>query len=117
MSFLTPTGVLPLYRNIDALEKTLNVLGYVPILGTFTGTGGRGVLAAAEIVSGIALAVLYVISFANPLAPFYGQTAVLFLSHGFLNGFRANIEMHPMQSLIFCLPFDFFVGRMFTYPI
>lgn len=118
MSFLTPIGILPLYRNIDMLEKGFNVVGYVPIIGSLSGMVARRTLAIAEVVAGLTLAFFYAfMSFGNPLSVFYGQTAMIFLKHGILNALRSQIEIKPMASLFICFPFDFFLGRVFPYPI
>jgi hypothetical protein len=116
MSFLTPSGITAVYHNLEALESKLNLLGYIPFIGSISGKWGRGTLATAQAVTGFAIGCFYLFSFANPLASFYGSVAVVMIKHSILNTIRGSIEVSPFTPLIVLLPIDILFGRVFPYP-
>lgn len=68
--------------------RTLDPMGYIPILSTVTGTF-RAILGVAEIVSAVAL-----------LAFMQFDTAFTFFAHGVANLARASVEVIPLINLI-----------------
>jgi hypothetical protein len=93
------------FNKLNVGEKCLNILGYIPFVGTFS-SYGRGCLAGAELTAGVALLIFANFAIAAP-----------FLLHGVLNGIRVVFERVPGVSLVTCLPYDLFFGRCFPYPV
>ncbi|KIC73934.1 Uncharacterized protein PRO82_001772 [Candidatus Protochlamydia amoebophila] len=92
---------------LELVEKTLNVAGYIPGIGTVSAYV-RGGLASIEAVSGIGLTIIGFIanSQGNPASSIYLTTGITFIGHALLNGFRASFENQPFISLVTTLPYD-----------
>ena len=93
-----------IFEGLEFFEKRLNIVGYIPFAGIFSGHIVRHYLGIAEILASLALLVFGQISFAFILAV-----------NGVLNLIRGRIEFIPFISLGICLPFDLIFGRIFDY--
>ena len=103
---------------LEAFEKGLNVVGYVPLLGSLA-SAVRSYYARIEMVAGIALAI-FSLTQNDASQTIFFTVGVTFMGHSLLNFGRAILEAFPTVPLFTCLPYDlyatFIVGkRFFSY--
>jgi hypothetical protein len=103
---------------LEITEKALNVLGYMPVVGTFT-SYIRGGLAKIEAITGIGLAIIGLIG-TSSASNVYLSISVTLIGHAMLNGLRTAFEYKTLLPLVTTLPYDIIshliLGRrLFTY--
>lgn len=105
---------------LETIERGLNVVGYIPLIGSLS-AGVRDTYATAEAIAGIALIAFAIGSSiqGNP-QPLYTVVGGTLLGHAILNGIRSLFEAVPFVALVTTLPYDILTascvgGRLFTY--
>lgn len=116
--------LLKLEYKLAKSEKTLNHLGYIPIVSTFSGLF-RVALGVTEVVMGHFYAIA---SFfqglwnQDPNTKYRFYRGVLIVVHGQMNATRASLEIIPIVGNILCLFYDImhrfkYQGEMKLYTV
>lgn len=118
---VTPAIIRDTFVLLEAFEKGLNVVGYIPVLGTAAATI-RYYYSNVELISGLAFAIfsLGIHLQGNVQAGFYFTIGLTLFGHAILNGLRSSVEAVPTLPLFTALPYDLYatyvVGkRFFSY--
>lgn len=78
--------------------RTLDPMGYIPILSTVTGAA-RGILGTAELMAGIFAVIIGMFGNQREQGEYFGFAKHCF-THGIANLARAGIEMIPFINMI-----------------
>lgn len=105
---------------LETFENGLNLLGYVPFIGSI-GAVTRNVYAQIEAIAGVIFGALAIgLRFQGNQAHTYFVIAGTLLGHSMLNGIRSCFEAAPGVALLSTLPYDlmstwYFGRRFFSY--
>jgi hypothetical protein len=102
-------------ESLTLFESTLNTLGYIPIVSTFSGTA-RFIYGKVEAIVALAAVAFHFIGSIAGYAGHEGQVAkaLPYVVHGFANMGRAVVEMIPLINLS-CIFYDL-TGAGLPYP-
>lgn len=90
---------------LNEFEKGLNVLGYIPVLGSVTGIF-RMAMGTIVLITGVALEVLgQQLVRTNPESKMM-EIGINYQDNGNANITRGLLELLPGMSICFCLPYD-----------
>jgi hypothetical protein len=110
-------------KTLHVSERGLNILGYIPIVSTFSGAlrmsyGKLEVIGAIAAAALIAVKALCITNSSDRDSELKKAVEVFigYALHGCANIIRGMIEVVPCFSLITCLPYDL-LGHRYAYPI
>lgn len=93
---------------LNAAEVGLNLVGYVPLAGTFSAGLVRGRLGQIQLIAGLATSILGLGLASQGMD--YGRSLIYaggwFAFHGLANVTRTFAESVPGLGLVLCLPYD-----------
>lgn len=114
-----PTAFQDTFVFLETLEKGLNVVGYIPFVGSVS-AWVRENLGRIEVIAGIVFAILSLVQANAATNKLYLTIGLTFLGHGILNQLRALLEYVPGVPLFTTLPYDLYATyvlgrRYFSY--
>ncbi|WP_068469449.1 hypothetical protein [Candidatus Protochlamydia phocaeensis] len=110
-----------LNKNLQSIEHGLNIMGYIPIVGTFSACI-RFTYGKMEMITGLAVSLISFTGsiFASDLQRQQALEsraikAIEYSLHGWLNMGRCFLEIIPFISLVTCLPYDLSGRKIIVY--
>ncbi len=106
----------------ESLEGVLNILGYIPIVGTLSALI-RFFYGKVQVFGGLIVLLISLVAsiFGRPAKKRTWKHALElgghFIRHGFLNYGRSLVEFIPFLPLITCLPYDRLGTKILDYEI
>lgn len=115
-----PINYTNVFMQLEAFEKGLNVVGYLPYVRVYGGQV-REICAGIQFVAGLAFSALALVTyFQGKTNPVYKVVGLAMLGHSILNNIRAKVEQNDGSTLFSTLPYDllttwYFGKRYFSY--